>query len=67
MQNDKKVNREAWCKRKACVTLLMENKSNFKIRRLGLPQGPVAKYPPANAENMGSVLGPGRTHMPQNN
>ena len=27
--------------------------------------GPVVKNPPANAGDMGSVLGPGRSHMPQ--
>ena len=27
------------------------------------PGGPVAKNPPANAGNMGSIPGPGRFHM----
>ena len=31
------------------------------------PGGPVAKNPPANAGDMGSSLGLGRSHMPQSN
>ena len=33
----------------------------------GTPGGPVVKNPPANAENMGSVPGLGRSHMPGSN
>ena len=39
------------------------------IRRilLGFPGGAVVKNPPANAGDMGSISGPGRSHMPQSN
>ena len=33
----------------------------------GFPGGTVAKNPPANAGDMGSNPGPGRSHMPQSN
>ena len=40
-----------------------------RIIRKGLdfPEGPVVKNPPANAEDMGSIPGPGRCHMPSGN
>ena len=31
---------------------------------MDLPSGPVVKDPPANAEDAGSIPGPGRFHMP---
>ena len=31
------------------------------------PSGPVVKNPSANAEDMGSSPGPGRSHMPKGN
>ena len=31
------------------------------------PGGAVVKNPPANAGDMGSIPGPGRSHMPQSN
>ena len=31
------------------------------------PGGAVVKNPPANAGDMGSIPGPGRSHMPQGN
>ena len=31
------------------------------------PGGPVVKNPSANAGDMGSIPGPGRSHMPQDN
>ena len=34
---------------------------------LGLPGGAVVKNPPANAGDMGSIPGPGRSHMPRSN
>ena len=38
----------------------------FKIAsKRGFPGGAVAKNPPANTEDMGSIPGPGRSHMPQ--
>ena len=33
----------------------------------GFPGGAVVKNPPANAGDMGSSPGPGRSHMPQSN
>ena len=34
---------------------------------VGFPGGTVVKNPPANAEDMGSITGPGRSHMPHSN
>ena len=34
---------------------------------LGFPTGAVVGNPPANAGDMGSNPGPGRSHMPQSN
>ena len=39
----------------------------FKDQILGFPGGAVVKNPPANAGAMGSIPGPGRSHMPQSN
>ena len=36
-------------------------------REGGFPGGAVVKNPPANAGDMGSSPGPGRSHMPRNN
>ena len=33
----------------------------------GFPGGTVVKNPPANAGDMGSSPGPGRSHMPRSN
>ena len=33
----------------------------------GFPGGAVVKNPPANAGHMGSIPGPGRSHMPRSN
>ena len=33
----------------------------------GFPGGTVVKNPPANAGDMGSSTGPGRSHMPRSN
>ena len=38
---------------------------NFMIE--GFPGGTVVKNPPANTGDMGSSLGPGRSHMPRSN
>ena len=38
----------------------------FKTSR-DFPGGSVVKNPPANAGDMGSSPGPGRSHMPQSN
>ena len=34
---------------------------------MGFPGGAVVKNPPANAGDMVSSVGPGRSHMPQSN
>ena len=39
----------------------------FKSQERGFPGGAVVKNPPANAGDMGSVPGLGRSHMPQSN
>ena len=39
----------------------------LKNQHLGFPGGTVVKNPPANAGDMGSSPGPGRSHMPQSN
>ena len=35
----------------------------LKTQGLDFPEGPVVKYPPANAEDTGSIPGLGRSHM----
>ena len=40
---------------------------NIKIVGKGLPGGPVVKNPPANAGDMGSIPGLGRSHVPRGN
>ena len=39
----------------------------FKISDRDFSGGTVVKNPPANAGDMGSSLGPGRSHMPWSN
>ena len=41
------------------------NVMNEEIRNF--PSGPVVKNPPANAGDMGSIPGPGGSHVPQSN
>ena len=38
-----------------------------RFRSRDFPGGAVVKNPPANAGDMGSSPGPGRSHMPQSN
>ena len=48
----------------------MESKINCRTRKLwdrDFPGGAVVKNPPANAGDMGSSPGPGRSHMPWSN
>ena len=48
----------------------MENFNGFSESRKeqsGFPIGAVVKNPPANAGDMGSSPGPGRSHMPWRN
>ena len=42
------------------------NKTDKTLVR-DFPRGTVDKNPPANARGMGSIPGPGRSHMPQSN
>ena len=44
-----------------------EQSMNYQKTQLGFPGGAVVKNPPANAGDMGSIPGPGRSHMPQSN
>ena len=39
----------------------------FKKLMVGFPDGAVVKNPPANAEDIGPIPGPGRSHMPRSN
>ena len=41
--------------------------TDIKNSTEGFPGGPVVKNPPANAGNMGSIPGSGRSHMPWGN
>ena len=43
------------------------NIQRFKKQNGDFPGGAVVKNPPANAGDMGSSPGPGRSHMPQSN
>ena len=43
------------------------NTLEFKRVQEGFPGGAVVKNPPANAGDMGSSPGPGRSHMLQSN
>ena len=50
----------------------MEHKTDIvlpsvKMFMIALPGGAVVRNPPANAGDMGSSPGPGRSHMPQSN
>ena len=38
-----------------------------KLKTRDFPGGTVVKNPPANAGDMGSIPGPGRSHMPRSN
>ena len=42
-------------------------KGTLKSESWGFPGGAVVKNPPANAGDMGSSPGPGRSHMPWSN
>ena len=39
----------------------------YKNKMLGFPDGAVLKNPPANAGDVGSSPGPGRSHMSRSN
>ena len=42
-------------------------RAESKTRKQGFPGGTVVKNQPANAGDMGSSPGPGRSHMPRSN
>ena len=44
-----------------------EHSGNIKKELQSFPGGTVVKNPPATAGDMGSSLGPGRSHMPRSN
>ena len=44
-----------------------KSRNTENISVLEFPGGAVVKNPPANAGDMGSIPGPGRSHMPQSN
>ena len=45
----------------------MDKRSKYKTRYWDFPGGTVVKNLPVNAGDMGSIPGPGRSHMPQSN
>ena len=50
--------------------ILRQNKTKTQHTKpygRGFPGGTVVKNPPANAGDMGSSPGPGRSHMPRSN
>ena len=49
------------------LEIIMLIEVNQKEKDRDFPGGAVVKNPPANAEDMGSSPGPGRTHMPRSN
>ena len=50
------------------VKWIKECNGKYKIRKKqGIPGGSVLKNLPANAGDMGLILGPGRPHMPWSN
>ena len=51
------------------AVLQAEGKIQMEFKRMNgdFPGGRVVKNPPANAEDTGSIPGPGRSHMPQSN
>ena len=58
--------------RKGFICLSWDNNNSMvyfilKIQIPGFPGGAGVKNPPANAGDMGSSPGPGRSHMPQRN
>ena len=53
---------------KRCSTsLIIERNANQNHSERDFPGGTVVKNLPANAGDMGSIPGPGRSHMPQSN
>ena len=52
---------------KMVVEYIMNNIVSIGIYKKGFPGGAVVENPPANAGDMGSIPGPGKSHMPQSN
>ena len=46
---------------------VIQSEVSQKENKMGFPGGTVVENPPANAGDMGSSPGPGRSHMPQSN
>ena len=46
---------------------MAEESENFKRNQQGFPGGSMVKNPPAKAGDTGSIPGPGRSHMLQDN
>ena len=59
--SDLKVSR-----RKEIIKIRSEINEN-EMKEMGFPGGAVVKNPPANAGDMGSSPGPGRSHMLRSN
>ena len=52
---------------KANPRIKFQEQQDLKVRYRNFPGGTVVKNPPANAGDMGSIPGPGRSHMPRSN
>ena len=53
--------------RKETLKTFKKKKRKKKSKKRDFPGGAVVKNPPANAGDMGSSPGPGRSHMPWSN
>ena len=49
------------------ILILKMGKVRFRKGKWGFPGGSVVKSPTANAGDMGSISGPGRSHVPRSN
>ena len=50
-----------------CKFFKIVNETSSKLKQEGFPGGAVVKNPPADAGDMGSIPGLGRSHMPRSN
>ena len=46
---------------------ILSHPEDIRKQSQGFPGGPVVKNPPADAQDAGSIPGPGRSHMSQGN